>query len=522
MAKPKNDRLLRQQSSPEQLSYERDNSYDDDVTSDWQQDGYENGNQHRADYKHPDRNRHLYNQQSRDVDYSNYANHSRTSYPYQQSESDSLSHRLSNNEETRRRSHDLLSYPESRRSTDLAEWDREPERQPISRTHHNNVNSTIPHSSSGNSIELAGNNSSNTAISPSAAYKTVEAPPTITLKAPTTYSVHRGQIGANYGSDHHKTQNSLTNQRFSNQEFGYLGPGPPYNVGHSSTSNGNNYNSSNSSSNGTGASSQRQSQSRALESRPYHSNSQPVMEYKTVEAPPTITLPPGSSNTMGPTPAASSAQPDPTMGFSQLPGPLSTASKQYKPPPPVPAKPVVAPKPAAPVRPQPAPRRSLQGRSSQGSAPVSATSHASSLAHPSGAFSTPPAHMSQPQAHVSNRDFGQKPQVQSSTQHGSGAALTSSYSPPQQNVFATTSLPEPAAPSASNSSFDRNNFRPLYSHGADASYVQDGMRDGISSLYNQSGNENRYSDGSQGSVRSPTSQSNFKWKLPANVAPSFV
>ena len=526
--KYKNNSILRQQSTPEQLNYEQ-NSFDDGKATDWNQEVSDNGKKHRSDYRQHDQNRPPYEEEkSRNQDCSNYPYHTQTPYQYQQSfenvtrsssEADNLSHRSSTNEMLRRRSQDLISYPEPSRSAVFSEWERDSEKNKAPRSQHNIVTPTSHYS--GNHTKTSADSSSNTAISPSAAYKTVEAPPTVTLKAPTSYSSHKGSL--DYSSNHSRTKHNLYNQRFSNQAFGYLGPGPPYNVDPSSASNGSKFSD-------TGANSQRQMQSSVLESEPYSPSSKPAMEYKTVEAPPTITLPTASSNS-GPPPVAArrntfgQVQPDNSMVPNHFSGPVLTPVKQYNTPPPVPAKPVVPPKPQAPVRPQPAPRRSLQGRSPQ----ATSNSHPSYTSMLPSSFSTAAtpssAYVFFPEECNSNRSFVQRAPVEplSSIQHVSGASANSYASPGQEN-FTTDMQPfQLAGPSTSglNSSFDQGNFIPSYSHSQET-YPRDNGVEGVPSHFNNSNSENRYSDGSQGSLRSPTLQSNFKWKLPANVAPSFV
>ncbi|GFR73726.1 serine/threonine protein kinase [Elysia marginata] len=512
--KHKDNRILRQQSTPEQLNCDPDDSYSiNGRVIDWYHDGNQPRSNHHS-YRDQDAFSHMH--QNRDPDYLDRSNLSQVAHQYQQpfenvrhssSEADNLSHRSSNYEASRRRSQDLISYQESNRSTGFSEWDREMERPAVQRNQHNDTQpSSSYYNRNGRSIELEATSPSHSAISPSATYKTVEPPPTVTLKAPTTY-----------GSDHHRTKHSLNDHKFSNQTFGYLGPGPPYNVDPIRSNNSNN----------GSACSQRQIQTRGLDSHPGPSNSKPVMEYKTVEAPPTITLPTGPNMSAPPVATRSTSQDRVQPGnstFTQYSGLVVTAPKQYNTPPPVAAKPVVPPKPQNPVRPQPAPRKSLQ-RQSPRAASNSVPSNQASVSPSSSAGLTP---TSQPQVPNSIGDFTQRTSAESlsSTSHIARAPISLPYPSPREGVY-TTNVPHPfqgAALSSSgfNSSFDQNGFRPAYSHGSDLSNQQDGSIERPLNQYSHGSIENRYSDRSQGSVRSPTSQSNFKWKLPANVAPSFV
>ncbi|RUS83308.1 hypothetical protein EGW08_008930 [Elysia chlorotica] len=166
------------------------------------------------------------------------------------------------------------------------------------------------------------------------------------------------------------------------------------------------------------------------------------MDYKTVEAPPTITLPTGPKTT-GPPPVATrrntydQAQPDDPNLAGQFPNSLLSGTMQYNGPPPVPAKPVPPPKPQAPVRPQPAPRRSLQGRGQQ-QGTTSSTAPASSSSS-STAFSPSSAYLPSPQDSDSNRDFAQGTRRESSSSSQQVSTIPS-YSSLGQENFALTPI----------------------------------------------------------------------------------
>ncbi|RUS83309.1 hypothetical protein EGW08_008931, partial [Elysia chlorotica] len=256
--KNNNNHVLRQQSTPEQLnSHEQQGkSYEDGRNLARQDKRLDNG-AHRTDHRDEDdltRPPHG-RQNSREQGYPNHPYHTGTQPPLQHhqqpfentnhssAEANSTNHRssISNSEVSRLRSQDLVSYPETTRSADFPELrdNRESGRHIASASQHNTVSSPPSHYSrgSGSSIEPAtAASSSPTVISPSAAYKSVETPPTITLKAPSSYTSHKA--GSDYGSNHPRTKHNVHNQRFSNHAFGYLGPGPPYNVDPSSASNG--------------------------------------------------------------------------------------------------------------------------------------------------------------------------------------------------------------------------------------------------------------------------------------------